>query len=322
MLISQPFVGFSRTPVYLDVTRSLCTCRVAGLSLSLKSAPKTRALAPPMDHEFLQKLNIDQYPFDPHYALGLRALFGDKFQRELTPEEITELGSVTFCPLLFGNRSGSNLLSDSLFRAGLGFPEHGEPLNVPSVERISNRHNLKTFTDYFLFLTRQWRKHDVVGFKISIGQLFDLTRTGLLSHFASTKLLHSVRRDRVAQAVSHYIAKASGNWSSKSGDSNQEVIPYSAEDILRFLRRGARLQADYDLYQTIHGFDGMEIWYEDLIRHPQDQVSAVAEFLGSPADLTNLDLESAATRSQTSALKEEFAARFRSDLSGSGVALS
>ena len=275
-----------------------------------------------MDHEFLQKLNIDQYPFDPHYALGLRALFGDQFQRELTSEEITELSSVTFCPILFGNRSGSNLLSDTLFRAGLGFPEHGEPLNVASVERISNRHNLETFTDYFLFLTRQWRRHNTVGFKISIGQLFDLTRTGLVSHFANIKLLHSVRRDKVAQAVSHYIAKASGNWSSKSEDLSQNDILYSAEDILRFLRRGARLQADFELYQTIHGFDGIEVWYEDLIRQPHDQVSTVAAFLGCPVDLTSLDVESAATRPQTSALKEKFAARFRSDLSVSGQALS
>ena len=267
-----------------------------------------------MDPEFLQKLKIDQYPFDPHYALALRALFGNQFQRELTSEEITELGSVTFCPLLFGNRSGSNLLSDSLFRAGLGFPEHGEPLNVPSVERISKRHKLETFTDYFLFLTRRWRKHDVVGFKISIGQLFDLTRTGLLSHFASIKLLHSVRRDRVAQAVSHYIAKTSGNWSSKSEDTSQNAIPYSAEDILRYLRRGARLQADYELYQTIHGVAGMEIWYEDLIQQPQDQVSAVAAFLDCPADLKNLELKRAATRSQTTDLKKQFAARFRSEL--------
>lgn len=269
-----------------------------------------------MDHEFLQKLNIDQYPFDPHYAQSLRALFGDQFQRDLTPKEETELGSVTFCPLLFGNRSGSNLLSDSLFRAGLGFPEHGEPMNVPSIERISNIHKLETFTDYFLFLTRRWRKHDVVGFKMSIGQLFDLTRTGLLNHFADFKLLHSVRRDRVAQAVSHYIAKASGNWSSRSEYSIEEALPYSAEDILQFLRRGARLNADYELYQTIHGVAGMEVWYEDLIHQPQDQVSAVAAFLGCPADLAHLELKSASTRSQTSDLKKRFAARFRSELRG------
>ena len=80
-----------------------------------------------------------------------------------------------------------------------------------------------------------------VGFKISIGQLFDLTRTGLLKHFKSMKLLHSVRRDRLAQAVSHYIAKASGQWSTTEASAPDQTVPYSAEDILRFLRRGARL---------------------------------------------------------------------------------
>ena len=92
------------------------------------------------------------------------------------------------------------------------------------------------------------------------------------------------------------------------------AIPYSAEDILRYLRRGARLQADYELYQTIHGVAGMEIWYEDLIQQPKDQVSAVAAFLDCPADLKNLELKRAATRSQTTDLKKQFAARFRSEL--------
>ena len=273
-------------------------------------------MANDMDTDFLQNLSVDQYPFDPHYAQNLRDLFGERFLRELTQEEQADLNEVTFCPIIFGNRSGSNLLTNSLYRAGLGFPEHGEPLNLPSIERISEIHQLETFTDYFLFLSRRWRQHNVVGFKISIGQLFDLTRTGLLKHFKSIKLLHSVRRDKLAQAVSHYIAKASGQWSTTEAGTPDQAVPYSAEDILRFLRRGARLQADYQLYLTIHGFSGMEICFEDFVSSPESHVEEIATFLNCPADLSGLDLESAPTRPQASDLNQQFAHRFRSELKG------
>ena len=273
-------------------------------------------MANDMDTNFLQNLSVDQYPFDPHYAQSLRTFFGDHFLRELTQAEQADLNKVTFCPILFGNRSGSNLLTNSLYMAGMGFPEHGEPLNLPSIERISGIHQLETFTDYFLFLSRRWRQHNVAGFKISIGQLFDVTRTGLLNHFKSIKLLHSVRRDRIAQAVSHYIAKASGQWSTTKADTADHAVPYSAEDILRFLRRGARLQADYELYLTIHGFSGMEICFEDFVSNPKSFVEDIAMFLNCPADLSNLDLQSAPTRPQASDLNQQFAHRFRSELKG------
>lgn len=273
-------------------------------------------MANDMDTNFLQNLSVDQYPFDPHYAQSLRDFFGDHFLRELTQAEQADLNNVTFCPILFGNRSGSNLLTNSLYVAGMGFPEHGEPLNLPSIERISEIHQLETFTDYFLFLLRRWRQHNVVGFKINIGQLFDVTRTGLLNHFKIIKLLHSVRRDRIAQAVSHYIAKASGQWSTTKADTGDHAVPYSAEDILRFLRRGARLQADYDLYLTIHGFSGMEICFEDFVSNPESFIEDIATFLNCPADLSNLDLQSAPTRPQASDLNQQFTHRFRSELKG------
>ena len=266
-----------------------------------------------MDAAFLQSLNIDQYPVDPHYARELRKIFGDRFLRELSDEEKADLGSMTFTPLLFGNRSGSNLLTDGLHRAGLGFPEHGEPMNLPSIERIAERHEITTFTDYVLFLARRWRRHQLVGFKISVSQLFDLTRTGLVHQFKEVKLLHSVRRDRLAQAVSHYIAKASGNWSTK-GERAAADPPYSAADILRFLRRGARLEADYQLYRTIHDIAGMEVWYEDLVADTKTTIETIANFLDCPADLSKVDLSTAATQPQSRRLNQEFAERFRADL--------
>ncbi len=267
-----------------------------------------------MDTAFLQSLNIDQYPVDPHYARELRKIFGERFLRELSDEEKAELRKVTFAPLLFGNRSGSNLLTDCLHRAGLGFPEHGEPMNLPSIEKIAARHDITTFTDYVLFLVRRWQRHELVGFKISVSQLFDLTRTGLVHHFKDIKLLHSVRHDRLAQAVSHYIAKASGNWSTKGGESVTADPPYSAADILRFLRRGARLEADYHLYRTIHGVAGMEVWYEELVADTRMTIESAAAFLDCPADLTKVDLSGAATKPQSRQLNQEFAERFRAEL--------
>ena len=269
-----------------------------------------------MNSELLQTLTVDQYPFDPHYAQGLRTYFSH-FLRELTDEEKKELGGITFCPLLFGNRSGSNLLTHSLYQAGLGFPEHGEPMNLPSIEKIATRQNLSSFTDYFLFLIRRWRKQDISGFKISVGQLFDLSRTGLLDSLKDIKLLHSVRRDRVAQAVSHYLAKESGKWSSKEGDALVS-IPYSAESILRFMRRAARLQADYDLYKTIHQIDGLEIVFEDFIANPRQHIAEIAEFLGCTAELDAVDLTSAGTKPQSNPLNREYARRFRSEMRASG----
>ncbi|MBL6821363.1 MAG: Stf0 family sulfotransferase [Proteobacteria bacterium] len=267
-----------------------------------------------MDTAFLQSLNIDQYPVDPHYARELRKIFGERFLRELSDEEKAELGEVTFAPLLFGNRSGSNLLTNCLHRAGLGFPEHGEPMNIPSIERIAERHALNSLTDYALFLARRWRQHQVIGFKINIEQLFDLTRTGLLNHFKDIKLLHSVRRDRLAQAVSHYIAKSSGSWSTQEEVSQPITPAFSAPDILQFLRRGARLEADYQLYKTIHGVAGIEVWYEDLVSDPKKTIETIGNFLNCATDLSKVDLATALTQPQNRQLNQEFAERFRSEL--------
>lgn len=274
-----------------------------------------------MKSELLKTLTIDHYPFDPHYAKELRAFFGERFLRELEADEKRELQYTTFCPLLFGNRSGSNILIHSLHQAGLGFSEHGEPMNLPSIERISVRHGLETFTDYFLFLVRRWRKQELAGFKISIGQLFDLSRTGLLDPFKEIKLLHSIRRDRVAQAVSHYIAKESGKWSSKEGEADT-VIPYSAERILQFLRRNARQSADYELYKTIHQVEALEIVFEEFIQDPKARVSEVARFLSQAVDLEAVDLASAVTAPQANPLGETFAQRFREEMRRSPPALA
>lgn len=267
-----------------------------------------------MNTDFLRTLNAATYPFDAHYAKELRDIFEDQFLRELTGDEKKELGAITFAPLLFGNRSGSNLLTECLYRAGMGFPEHGEPMNTPSIRKIMEQQCINTFTDYFLFLVRRFQKNGVVGFKLSIGQLFDLTRTGLTNHFCNIKLLHCLRHDRLAQAVSHHIAKSSGNWSTLQSQESRCEPSYSAEAIMQFLRRGAKLEADYRLYCTIHGTRGMEVWHEDFIRDPSSHIRAIAQFLNCDADLSTVNLKTTSIQPQGNETNKRFARQFREDL--------
>ena len=267
-----------------------------------------------MNAEFLEGLKPDEYPYDAHYATELRSIFDERFLRELTNVEKEALNKLTFVPLLFGNRSGSNLLTECLHLSGMGFPNHGEPMNTPSVKKISQRHQIETFTDYFLFLIQRYQRNNVIGFKMGINQLFDLTRTGLTQHFGNVKLLQSLRHDRLAQAVSHYIAKASGSWSTMQKQELSNDPPYSAEAILRFLRRGARLEADSRLFTTIHGTPSLEVWYEDFVKDAKTQVRAIADFLGCEADVNSVNLTTTAVQPQNRAINVQYANRFRNEM--------
>ncbi len=266
-----------------------------------------------MQIEQLERLPRNLYPADSVHAKELRKHFGRDFLRELTAEEADELGGMTFSPLVFSNRSGSNLLSELLVQAGMGFYPLGEPMNVASIRRISDRHGLSSFTDYMLFLVRRYRRDDLVGFKLSIGQLFDLTRLGVLQHFEEVKLVHSVRRDLLAQAISHYKARETGKWMSRTDQDTPTDVPYEGEDIMRCLQVVTMRRGHYEYFRSLHRVPGVNIFYEDVLNDPVAAVTRVAEFLNKPADTSAVDVAAVAIKQQRDSVNKALRTQFVAD---------
>ena len=200
-------------------------------------------------------------------------------------------------------------------QAGLGFYPTGEPLNIQSVRNISARQDIDNFTDYLLFLVRRCQCDGVAGFKMTIDQLFDLTRLGVLEPFGDIKLVHSVRRDLLAQAISHFKARETGKWVSQTKSEAPVEVPYEGADIIRCLHAVTQRRGHYDYYRTLHRVPGINVFYEDVLDDPAAAVTRVGEFLGHSVDTGAVNIDAVKIKQQRDRVNRELRAQFVADFS-------
>lgn len=119
--------------------------------------------------------------------------------------------------LAFTNRSGSNLLADYLVQTGQ-VAGLGEFLNHETVARQKDALAIQSAPDYLLALARRLsREGQQFGVKASAEQLDFLIRWKLPRLFTRTTVVHIHRDDILGQAVSHWIALQTGQWTSQQG---------------------------------------------------------------------------------------------------------
>ncbi len=117
--------------------------------------------------------------------------------------------------LAFTNRSGSNLLADYLLQTGQ-VAGLGEFLNHETVARQKDALAIQSAPDYLLALARRLsREGQQFGVKASAEQLDFLIRWKLPRLFTRTTVVHIHRDDILGQAVSHWIALQTGQWTSQ-----------------------------------------------------------------------------------------------------------
>ena len=251
------------------------------------------------------------YPWQSAHQAELEAFFGDRLLRPLDDEEKEQLARLQVFLVTFTNRCGSNLLCNLLNRAGAGIPEASEPLNRTTALPLAREHGISTFTDYLLGYLTGWQREGSVGIKIGPQQLFWLRRTGLLSHSRQVVVVDCRRRDRLNQAISHYLARASGQWHSGMSAAEQD-IPYSADEILASLEDIGRGRELIERYLAIHQAACLPVDYEDVLENQEAELARVAAFLGIELD----GGVEPGLQKQAGRLNKAFRERFLEDFAG------
>lgn len=268
-----------------------------------------------MRDDISSTLDAQLYPTESEHQRDIEQHFGDALSRPLSDKETQLLASLDIFFVAFSNRSGSTLLSEMLFQCEVAVPPKAEVFNSDSVIPVCVEHGIPTFTDYFLQVVGGWHKAGLVGFKIGPRQLFWLTRSGLLRHFNSVKVINSLRRDRVLQAVSLYIARHTGQWQSHMDTrADADAIAYSATEIAGALRQITDDQLLIEYYAQLHGIACLKIVYEDLLADSDHELRRALDFLdvAVPANFS-ADLNAVTIERQWSAKNDELAQLFRQD---------
>ena len=269
-----------------------------------------------MQTDHLGELNRQLYPYNSAHQEAIEDFFGDALLRPLSAAEREHLASCKLFLVGFSNRSGSTLLTELMHQVGMPVPPRAEVFNGEEVTLVSQRDSYATFTDFFLSLVNNWLSDGQAGFKIGARQLFWLTRTGLLEHFHSVRLITPRRSDRLSQAVSLYIARQTGIWTEVKSDAPQpsREVGYSREGLVQALQTIAVTHYLFDYYCDLHCPPRLEVEYESLLQDPQHEMSRVAGFLGyQGAESARADLDAVQIRQQRNELNARLGERFRTE---------
>ncbi len=201
--------------------------------------------------------------------------------------------------ICFTVRSGSSLLCQLLTDTGLaGRPEecfyHNSSPEKPSGDAIANYES--TIADA---LKAHSTANGVFGSKIGGGYWRDFTRRvlgievlaglplpkALDRCFPGLRYIHLTRRNRVRQAVSHWLAIQTGRWSSLQSATNPAPrYDFAAIDTL--LGELAFREAVWADYFAHNGIIPLQVVYEDFVQQREATILRILDYLqiGRPAD--------------------------------------
>lgn len=253
-----------------------------------------------MQLDILPSIEPGLYPSQSTHQQEIEQYFGGSLLTGLSPLEKAYLTNLDIFFVVFTNRCGSTFLTEMMHQVGLGIPPKAEVFNSDLVIPCCREFHLPSFTHYFMRLVRGWSKNNKVGFKVSAQQLFWLTKTGLLSHCRSVRLINSKRQDRVSQAISLHIARHTGQWHSEMERiDNVEPISYCRNEILQCLHSINQGQQLISYYADIHNLPRISVTYENTLSDPEREIRRLADFLDTPeVARRTVDLEAINIRQQ------------------------
>ncbi len=253
-----------------------------------------------MQLDILSSIELGLYPSLSTHQKEIEQYFGSSVLTDLSPVEEAYLNNLKIFFVVFTNRCGSTFLTEIMHQVGFGIPPKAEVFNSDLLIPCCREFDLPSFTHYFMRLVRGWSKNNSVGFKIGAQQLFWLTKTGLLSHCKSIRLINSKRQDRVSQAISLYIARKTGQWHSEmERNNNVEPISYCRNEILQCLHSINHGQQLINYYADIHNSPRIKVNYENTLSDPEREIRRLANFLDTPElSGVSVDLEAINIRQQ------------------------
>lgn len=271
--------------------------------------------------------NVDLYPDVSHHgdAIEARFVLDPHFVHQGLAELTSEKTIVFVC---FSNRSGSNLLLDTLGRIGFGCEAGDEFFNGDAVSDHLREYGFKSFEEYLEFAIKLHGFRRCVFLKIGAHQLFWLANRGILGkYFPQARYLLTERADKIHQAVSLYIADETRSYIRLAGNDVQDraKVDYSAEQIMIRLRRIIDATSLFRYFFSLHSVAAHSVQYEELDADAIGVLQRLSTHLGSGGDFPRrweivLRNQSPRIVRQADRLNMEFADRFRREFAISDVA--
>lgn len=217
--------------------------------------------------------------------------------------------------VLFTNRCGSMLFTE-MIGSSPDIMTYYEVFNGAVVRDRSGGWAVDTFADYLARIFG--RPHVTYTAKVHAVQLGFLSEAGLLQAFAGGVTFYRVRRrDQIAQAVSHSIARQTGRWTSFVGGEGDEPR-YDFAEIDAILGAIRREQDHLDAMTGQLGITVQDVVHEDFLQAPQAVLDPAWTALDVRPGFS--DPARARHRRQATDLNRDFIHQFRSDLARRGRA--
>lgn len=146
--------------------------------------------------------------------------------------------------------------------------------------------------------------------------------------FPDLHLIHLVRRDKIKQAVSLFIAQRTGVWFDYGRANDQSEVTryadrlldeYNFDEVYHIFLYLLRHENQWLDFFSSQQFNVHSICYEDLISSFDLKIAELFNALGLPEPLTTPSLQSARTRKQSSSINQHLADLFLADLNRKGL---
>ena len=212
--------------------------------------------------------------------------------------------------LAFVNRSGSTHLGQLLASAPdlYGFREDLIHSTVTTRCKKAGLGSVSAYVDHIASLG--YKPRAAFGIKASAEQVRFVRLAGIDRMFNSVRVVRISRHDRIAQAVSYWMADQTQEWTSRH-DACDTDLEYDLTALRGHLKGIQNAEAALDLVLAASPFPVCNVFYEDLVADRMATVQTIRQALGLPPT----DQVSAGwAKRQKSAEKQAFTDRFRRDL--------
>ncbi|MBB1073530.1 SPASM domain-containing protein [Rhodoferax sp. 4810] len=197
--------------------------------------------------------------------------------------EITALvnsGAILNRPLVviaFTNRSGSNLLAESLAATGLVTCAE-EALNLSQVINTCDDLHLTQLGDYFVKLHHTEPETPALAIKLSWDQLYFLTHIGVLPYlWPDVRFMWMMRADLLAQSLSLCVARQMQCWKGAYPTVllNQHLATLTAADLIAPLNEITEAHRQFWRWFAVYGIEPVIVEYNELTAAPMVETRRV-----------------------------------------------
>lgn len=228
-------------------------------------------------------------------------------------------------------RSGSTLLCEALCSAG-GFGVPAEYWEPDSMFSLAVRWGCRTFPEYVAKLYElRTGDNGVFGSKIHWGHLLllqervlgkdrisdvelEAAKVMLESFFPGLRYVYITRRNKLRQAVSHFVALQTRRWwdhgdGAELGPRSEPAYSYDA--ITDVLTRDVKADQSWRGFFVANGIEPITVEYEELAEDYESSVRGTIDKLGFDGSAANVAPPQ--LRKQSSSLKNDYVERYLRD---------